>query len=130
VTAALDEKRYGSVLAKHRPRPIRTEAENERAIALVERLWSETAPEYAALADLLTTLIAKFEEERYALPPASPLDILKELSAANDLTFKEFAAIVGSKGNASEILSGKRRISRALARRLGDLFSVPYALFL
>ena len=132
MTAHWDEGKYALVLSEYKPRPIHSEADNDRAIALLERLHTndELSPEEDAVSELLTTLIEKFEEERYALNAASPADILRELLDANDLAQKDLAEIVGSKGIASELLNGKRRISRAQALLFSQRFHVPYKLFL
>jgi HTH-type transcriptional regulator / antitoxin HigA len=133
MTARLDETRYAAVLGEYKPRPIHTEKENERATKLLEQLHQNNAvlsPEEEALAEMLTTLIEKFEEEHYALNAASPAEILRELMHANDMEQKDLAKLVGSKGIASEILTGKRRISRSLAQVFAGRFNVPYHLFL
>jgi len=129
--AELDEAKYAKVLGEYKPRPIHTEEDNERAIAILERLDAseELSPEQEALAEILTTLIEKFEEERYALSAASPSQILRELLEANGLKQTDLAKLIGSKGIASEILSGKRRISRSLAQIFAERFHVPYRLF-
>jgi len=48
----------------------------------------------------------------------------------NGLKQKDLAGLVGSKGIASEIINGKRRISRSLAEIFAKRFSVSYRLFL
>lgn len=130
--AELDEAKYAKVLRKYMPRPIHTEEDNQRAIAALEQLHEKEvlSPEQEALAEILTTLIEKFEEERYALSGATPTTILRELLQANDLGQNDLAKLVGSKGIASEVLSGKRRISRSLAELFAKRFNVPYHLFL
>ena len=132
MTAQFDEAKYVAVLSQYKPQPIHTEEENRRAIDVLEGLHANDVltPEQEAFAELLTTLIEKFEEERYALRPASPAAILRELLQANDLKQKDLAELVGSKGIASEIINGKRRISRSLAEVFSKRFSVPYRLFL
>ncbi len=111
---------------------IHTDDDNQRAIALLEAIHENEplTPEQEAVAELLTTFIEKFEEERHALTPASPPAIMRELLQANDLEQKDLAQLVCSKGIASELLSGKRRISRSQAHLFADQFSVPYRLFL
>ncbi len=128
----LDDAKYAAVLTEYKPRPIHTAEENRRATDVLEHLHANEAltPEQEALAEILTTLIEKFEEERYALNAASPVDILRELLQANDLEQKDLAELIHSKGIASEILSGKRRISRAIAQLFARRFNVPYQLFL
>ena len=132
MTAQLDEVKYAAVLGQYKPRPIHTEQENQRAIKMLESLdASDTlTPEQEALAEMITTLVEKFEEERYALRGASPAEILQELLAANGLKQKDLAELVGSKGIASEITNGKRRISRSLAELFAKRFNVSYRLFL
>jgi len=78
--AKLDEAKYAAVLGEYKPRPIHTEEENQRATDVLERLHTNAvlSPEQEALAEILTTLIEKFEEEHYALNAASPAEILKE----------------------------------------------------
>jgi len=128
----LDEIRYAELLKDKHPRIIRTEQENERALHEVEDLMSreQLRPEEAELLELLTILIEHFEGERYALDAAAPLDILRELMAAREMTQAEVSRLFPSKGIASEVLAGKRNISKAQARKLGDFFHVPAAIFL
>jgi HTH-type transcriptional regulator/antitoxin HigA len=132
VIATFNEAKYAAVLGEYKPRPIHNEEDNQRAIALLEAIHGNEplAPEQAAVAELLTTLIEKFEEERYALTAASPSTVLRELLQANGLEQKDLAQLVGSKGIASELLSGKRRISRSHAHLFANRFSVSYRLFL
>jgi hypothetical protein len=61
LTATIDLKRYGRLLAKAVPRVIGTEEEHGRALAIVESLMEKgernMTPEEDALLDLLTNLI-------------------------------------------------------------------------
>jgi HTH-type transcriptional regulator/antitoxin HigA len=127
-----DQAKYAAVLGEYQPRPIHTEEENQKATEALERVHANgvLTPEQEALAEVLTTLIEKFEEEQYALSPAPPSEILRELLRANDLEQKDLAKLVGSKGIASELLAGKRRISRSHAHIFAKRFNVPYHLFL
>ncbi len=132
MTAQFDDAKFAAVLGQYKPRPIHTEDDNQRAIDVVESLHTDDAltPEQEALAEMLTTLIEKFEEERYALHPASPAAILRELLEANGLKQMDLAGLVGSEGIASEIINGKRGISRSLAEIFAKRFNVSYRLFL
>jgi len=74
--------RYGDLLRETLPRPIRTEAENEQYLRVVEHLMSlgkRITPEQRELLDLLVLLIERFEAERYTLNHASPVEALREL---------------------------------------------------
>src|SRR5438552_4001457 len=68
----LDLKRYGRLLARAVPKVIKSEEENERALAIVESLMKKAeedmTPEEGALLELLTDLIEDFEEKAYPIP--------------------------------------------------------------
>ncbi len=130
--AQFDEAKYAAILGQNQPRPIHTDEDNERAIEMLESLHANDAltPEQEALAEILTTLIEKFEEELYALSAASPTEILRELLQTNGLKQKDLVELVGSEEIASEITDSKRRISPSLAEVFAKRFNVPYLLFL
>jgi HTH-type transcriptional regulator/antitoxin HigA len=131
-TAVIDEKRYGKLLLRILPRPIQTEKENQRAVALLEELdlREDLSPEEEQLAELLTLLIEDFEERRYAMKPAPPLEMLKVLMEDRGLRHKDIWPVFGNKGLASEVLNGKRAISKAQAKKLAEYFHVPVELFI
>jgi HTH-type transcriptional regulator/antitoxin HigA len=131
-TAVIDEKRYGKLLLRILPRPIQTEKEDQRAVALLEELdlREDLSPEEEQLAELLTLLIEDFEERRYAMKPAPPLEMLKVLIEDRGLRHKDIWPVFGNKGLASEVLNGKRAISKAQAKKLAEYFQVPVELFI
>jgi HTH-type transcriptional regulator/antitoxin HigA len=90
----------------------------------------DLSPAEVEILDLLTLLVERFEEQRYAVKPATPVEIVRELMEANGVTQSEIAEILGSKGLASEMLAGKREISKSQALKLGERFHVPAAVFL
>jgi HTH-type transcriptional regulator/antitoxin HigA len=61
---------------------------------------------------------------------ANPLDVLKELMRAKEMQPKDLWPVFGSKGIASEVLNGKRGISREMARKLSELFHVSPVVFI
>ena len=133
--ADLDQKRYGRLLAKFTPKVIETDTEHEAALAIVESLMKrgETglSHEEETLLDLLSELIGHFEEKIYSpAPDAKPLEVLTELMEANGIKPAEIAGILGGRSRVSEILAGKRSISKEQARRLGERFRVSPAAFI
>ncbi len=131
--APIDEAAYGKLLRKALPRPIRTEKDNERYLQVVERLMDlgeRLTPEQHELMELLVTLIERFEAERYSLSAASPVEALRELMEARGMKLAGLAALFGSKGVASEILSGKRVLSKTNIKRLAEHFGVSPEVFL
>jgi len=128
----LDERSYGQLLRRTLPRVIRTEEECERLtnelMSLDER--TDLSPEEKELAELLTILIEEYEERRYPIRKASPRQTLLHLMDARNLAPKDLWKLFGSKGTASEVIRGKRSISKAQAKRLADFFRVSVELFI
>ena len=127
-----NEEQYGSLLHTFRPRVIRTKEENERALAHVEKLMEKETrtPEEEALYELLIHLIHEFEEQEYPIENASPLSVLHHLMEARGIRQKDLEGIIKSKGVVSEMVNGKRSISKRQAKALGDFFGVSPALFI
>jgi HTH-type transcriptional regulator/antitoxin HigA len=93
-------------------------------------LGARMTPEQRELLDLLVVLIERFDSDRYSLSAASPVEVLRELMEARAMKLADLAALIGSKGVASEILSGKRGLSKTNIKRLAEHFSVSSELFL
>ena len=81
------------------------------------------------LAELLTLLIEDFEERHYALKPATPIAVLEELMAANELKQKDLLDIFGAPSIVSEVLSGKRKLTTEHIRNLARRFHVSPEVF-
>jgi HTH-type transcriptional regulator/antitoxin HigA len=123
---------YGELLAKSLPRPIRTDKEHRRLTALLLELdeRDDRTPEEDALAEVITLLIEDYEEKHYPLPRVSPNESLKALMEERGLRHKDVWPVLGNKGAATEVLNGRRSISKAQAKRLSEFFRVPVDLFI
>jgi len=115
------------------PVVIETEAENERMLAIVEKLMDKgeaMSAEEETLLKLLAKLIEDFEERYYHPPDATPLEVLQHLMESRGAKQTHLWELFGSKGIASEVLNGKRGLSKTHARALADYFHVPADLFI
>jgi HTH-type transcriptional regulator/antitoxin HigA len=135
LTESIDLKRYGRLLAKTVPRIITTEEENERALAIVESMMEKgernMTPEQDALLDLLTNLIRDYEASAYApRKRTKPHEMAAFLLEQRGLKATDLWPVIGSKGRVSEILTGKRSISKEQAKKLADFFRVGVELFI
>jgi len=129
----INSQRYGRLLSKAQPMIVRTEEENERALSLVEKLFEKgdkLSSEETALLELLVKLIADFEEEYYPIRDASPQEVLLELMNARGLKQADLANVLGSKSRVSEVLSGKRELSKSQIKSLSEFFNVSAELFI
>src|SRR5580658_7107847 len=117
----------GYVLAEL-PAAIRSEEENERLIAELEELdrrHDELTLKEREYAELLPVLVEAFEDAHYALEGSTPDSRLRSLMEEHDLRQRDLLDVFGSRGLASEVVSGKRAISKAQAKKLAALFHVP-----
>ena len=131
--ADINQQKYGRLLAKTLPAVIETEEDNERMLAEVKKLLAKgerLSPEEEKLLDLMSTLIEVFEEGRYEIPDAPPNEVLRMLMEDRGLRQKDLVHIFRSSGTISEVLSGKRQISKAQAKALGEFFNLPADLFI
>jgi HTH-type transcriptional regulator/antitoxin HigA len=124
------DSEYRRLLSEIMPRPIRTAAENEAAIEMVQRLDAGT-PEQQALGELMTVLIEDFEERHYPILRAEPRVHLRQLMEERGHTQVQVAnAMASSRGAVSDILSGRRSVSKSHATKLAAFYRVPVELFL
>lgn len=78
-----------------------------------------------AYLDALSNLTASYEDEHVQIGPASDADMLRHLLDAKGVTQAELHRETGiSKSSLSEVLSGKKPLSRQMIRRLAEYFGV------
>jgi len=132
-TKSVDTKKYGRLLARTLPALIGTEREYKRVLAEIESLMDKgdhLSPEEDKLLELLAKLVEDFEEKRYPIPEARPHEVLQELMRQRGLRQRDLIHLLGSsRGTASEVINGKRSISRTQAKALADYFHVPVDAF-
>ena len=129
----IDPTRYKRLLSQTMPVIIETEAENERMLKLIKRIMDKgenLSPEEEKLLKLLTRLVEDFEERFYNPRDASPIEVLQHLMESREVKQTHLWEVFGSKGIASEVLNGKRGISKSHAKALAEYFHVPADLFI
>jgi HTH-type transcriptional regulator/antitoxin HigA len=102
-------------------------------IAELERLDTRgrpLTPEDEDLADLMTLLVRQFEESKHPLGHAEPVEALRVLMEDRGIRQRDLIPVFGSSSVVSDVLNGKRSISKAHARKLGAHFQVPAGLFI
>lgn len=129
-----DPQAYASLLVEYLPGSIETEEENERLIEAAGRLMKKgkaRSPEEGKLLNLLVTLIEDFEEKNYPIGSTSdPAVALRELMREHGLKQTDLVDIFGSQGTVSQVLNGKREISKSQARKLSTRFHLPVDIFI
>lgn len=127
-----DPARYRRLLSRTMPVVIETDEEHARMSAIVDKLTKTDADlsvEEEELLKLLARLIEDFEQ-RYDPPSeATPLELLHHLMEVRGVKPRQLWNVFGSKGITSEVLNGKRGISKSHVRALANYFHVPADLF-
>jgi len=125
---------YTALLRKIPPKVIRTEEENEAYTQILYDLDRRSKALTSAereFAELLTLLIEDFEEKNYSLPSsAKPAGVVRFLLDQHGLKQKDVVDIFGTPSIVSEVLSGKRDLTKDHIARLSRRFHVsPEAFF-
>ena len=80
--------------------------------------------------DLLTLLIAKYDDENNSFNETDPILLLRSLMADHGLKQKDITAILGiSKGYTSDILNYKKGLSKDVIRKPAEYFKVKQEAF-
>ena len=128
-TQTLNPVAYGALLAKVQPHAIKDDREYDRLVAEVERLMERgegsLSREETSLLEMLSILIEDYDRQHYPVAPAQPHKMLAFLLEQRGLEPHDLWPVLGSKSRVSEILSGKRAISKAHAKKLAAFFHVP-----
>jgi HTH-type transcriptional regulator/antitoxin HigA len=131
--AKFNPKKYAGLLAETLPEVIETVSQNRRMIKILDKLTEKGAnrtPEETKLARLLGRLIQDFEMRYYKPQKFTPREMLIGLMEMNNLKQADLLPVFGSSGIASEVINGKREISKAHAKALAKFFNTSTDLFL
>ncbi|MDR2875493.1 MAG: transcriptional regulator [Methylobacillus sp.] len=123
---------YGEFRAVAGVGAIRTEADYDRALFLIEAILDETrdtparedaAHPLADLLDLLTAAVREYEADHHAIPAVSPREVLRFLMDQHGLRQADLPE-VGSQSVISEILAGRRLLNTRQIAVLAKRFHV------
>lgn len=122
---------YAALLSETRPEVIRDEKQNQAYVCLLEKLTSKKSVTLAEekLIDLLAVLIEDFEAKHSPVPEAAPVAIIRHLMEAHGLRQKDLVSIFGTESITSEVLHGKRGLTKQHIKRLSARFGVSPAVF-
>jgi len=133
VMTVIDERKYGKLLAKTLPKVIETDEEFDHMAARLEELYipeRDLTAEEEALASLLEKLIEDYDAQYHAIPEAKPNEMLQYLMEQRGLKQAHLVPVIGSRAQVSDIVNGKRGISKAQAKKLAAFFHTSVELFI
>lgn len=116
-------------------RRIRTRKEHEEAVRFLADLGIRGEKQAGAeeYIETLAQLIDDYEKDaglKVDLSHLTPADALRHLMEAHGMGVSALGRVVGSQGTLSEVLAGRRELSKAMIRKLSAYFGVSPALFL
>lgn len=130
----IENKTYADLVVKILPTAIQSEEEYEIMLANIDELMSvsedKLSPEEERLLETLAILVESYEDEHYPMPEVAPNEVLKFFMEDRELKQKDLLHIFGSTGITSEVVNGKRSISKAQAKKLAEYFKVSVELFI
>ena len=131
MTLTFNSENYKKLLITYLPRVIKTEAENEQALAIVEDLMHrKRTPEEDELYHLLVTLIEKFEQEYYQPnQPTNPQSMILFLLEESGKSRMDLQGVLGAKASVDEIVEGEGKLTPEQAQKIADFFHVAPSLF-
>ena len=111
---------------------IRDDAHRDEALAVLDGLLREDRDEgVQEYLDVLTDLVATYEDEHVAMADVSEADVLHELMRSNGLSQMELAKAVGiAQSTISAVLTGARSLTKGQVLKLATFFGLSPAAFL
>jgi HTH-type transcriptional regulator / antitoxin HigA len=132
----IDRPTYTDLLTLYQPKIIDSEETYNKTLEALGQLMDKgenATPEEISMMNLLAILIEIYEDEKISkmdLEEVTPQEVLNHLMEAQDLKQSDLLPVFGSKGIISEVVNGKRQISKNQAKKLGEFFSVSPVLFI
>src|ERR1700735_773033 len=107
-------------------KPIRSEADYERALRRVERLWdSPQGPARSDELDILAALIEAYERRHYPIDLPSPIEAIKFRLEQEGKDTRALIGVIGQRTRVYEVMQGKRPLSLNMIRNLHQKFDIP-----
>ncbi len=126
------EDRYLELVRLFPLRPLRTDADLDAAVAVVDSLIDQdelSAPEQDYL-DVLSDLVKGYEDEHIPIKLVGDVAMLRLLIEAKGVTQAEAAKQAGiAESTVSEVLAGKRKLNRTQIGKLARYFRVGTGAF-
>ena len=107
-------------------KPIKTEADYEAAMELVENLWdAKPGTAEADQLEVLGILIDQYEAQQYPIAAPDAVEAVLFYMEQNGLDRAELGKLLGSRSRASEFLNHKTSLSLTQIRKLNEVWGIP-----
>jgi HTH-type transcriptional regulator/antitoxin HigA len=133
-TASPEPDTYFELVREFPLRPIRTRATYRSAAAVLDALVlrDDLDPGETDYMESLALLVEDYDRRHILFDTRrrTPMDMLRHLMEANALKPADLAPLLGGRGRVSELLAGKRELSKGQIYKLAVRFKVEGGLFL
>ncbi len=107
-----------------KPKVLKTERDYKAALAHVEALMAQSAPDEAEL-ELWSLLVEKYEEERFPIATPDPIEAIRFRMEQAGLAPADLQPYMQSKSKVSEVMNRKRPLSLRMIRALHRGLQIP-----
>jgi HTH-type transcriptional regulator / antitoxin HigA len=133
MTVAFNKDIYGSLLLDVLPASIDSDEEYARIEEIFNKMFhKELSPEEGKLFNLLADLMEASDKEftDSVLIKSTPRETLAYLMKENGLKQADLADVFGTQSVVSEVISGKREITKSQAKALAERFAMKIEAFI
>ncbi len=109
-------------------KPIKNNKQYEPALSRIYDLMQKELKVNSTESDeleILSVLVKEYELVHFPMPKPNPLEAIRFRLEQKDMTEIELSKILGYRSRKSEILSGKRKLSLAMIRKLNVVLQIP-----
>ncbi len=107
-------------------KPVKTKKDYQQALDRLELIFdAKKGTVEGDELEILGILIDQYENEHFPIDLPDPIEAIKFRMEQLGYTQTDLAKVVGLKSRASEILSGKRKLSLEMIRQIHDKLNIP-----
>ncbi|MEL0590771.1 MAG: transcriptional regulator [Planktothrix rubescens PR222] len=122
---------YIELLTNFPPRPITSEEELELTQNMIDKLLDQgkLSQDEKDYLNVLGALVYEYEQQQEPIPDIYGVELLKSLIEDNELRQKDLVSIFKTESIVSDILNGKRELTKRHIEELAQFFHVSPAVF-
>ncbi|MES2703448.1 MAG: transcriptional regulator [Bacteroidota bacterium] len=114
-------------------KPIKNNKQYEAALKRIYTLMQSELKENSEESDeleILSLIVKDYEQQHFPIPKPNPVEAIKFRLEQMGMSETQLATILGFRSRKSEILSGKRKLSLAMIRKLHERLSIPASILI
>jgi len=124
-------EKYMSLLQKFPPRPITSQEELDRTQTIINELLDkpDLTIEEEEYLDVLGSLVYEYEQQQEPIPDIYGVELLQVLLQERNLKQKDLVPIFRTESIVSDVLNGKRQLTKRHIQELSEFFNLSSAVF-